>query len=121
MFPPVFTLLVDDSYLSALLGANPFRVFPFGNAPQNVEKPYVTYTVYDGTPVNSLGDAPDRDTLHTQIDVWAEDGTESTDIAKAIRDLLETHAHMTSFTAEPPEETTGLYRCRMDFDFLTAR
>ena len=121
MIPPVFTILNASSAVKALLGATPLRVFPWGEAPQMTREPYVTYIVFNGTPENTQGDAPDMDVLSTQIDVWADSVSSCVSVAEAVRDALEPYAHMTGFSSDSSEEETGLFRQRMDFDFFEKR
>lgn len=121
MIPPVFSVLSTDSYLSAFLGAAPFRCYPFGTVPQNTEKPYMTYYVYSGNPVNTLSTLPDQDMLGTQIDIWSDTVGTCTQIAQIARDLLEPYGHMSSFSSESKDKDTGLFRLIMSFDFYTSR
>jgi hypothetical protein len=100
---------------------NVLRVYPWGEAPENVARPYATYGVYNGVPENYLGQVPDVDNLGTQIDVWADTAASGNACAIAIRDSLEPHAHMTSFAANERDGETKLYRCRMSFDFYKER
>ena len=121
MIPPIFTLLSASSSVKALLGTSPLRVFPWGEAPQTTLKPYATYIVYSGQPENTQGETPEMDSLSTQVDVWAESVSSCVSVAEAVRDALEPYAHMTNFSSASPDEETGLFRQRMDFDFFEAR
>lgn len=121
MIPEIFTILNASAPVKVLLGTNPLRVFPFGQAPQDVERPYATYSVYNGVPENTLNCPPDIDNIGTQIDVWSPDADDCITIAEAIRDALEGSAHMTNFQSLEWDDETGLYRTRMDFDFWTQR
>ena len=121
MIPPVFSILNASSAVKALLGTSPLRVFPWGEAPQTTKKPYATYIVYNGQPENTHGESPEMDALSTQVDVWAESVSSCASVAEAIRDELEPYAHMTNFSSAAPEEETGLFRQRMDFDFFETR
>lgn len=121
MIPPVFTILNASSAVKALLGTSPLRVFPWGEAPEGSAKPYATYIVFNATPENTLGEVPEDDMMHTQIDVWGETLSSCITVAEAIRDALEPYGHMVAFSAMPPDTETKLYRQRMDFDFITDR
>lgn len=121
MTPSVFPLLKLSSVVTALLGDPILRVFPWGGAPEDVLRPYATYSVYNGVPENYMGQTPDIDNLGTQIDVWAETSSSCQDCAIVIRDALEPHAHLLSFSGNERDEETGLYRFRMDFDFFKGR
>lgn len=121
MNPPVFTILNASAPVKSIFGTDPLRVFPFSHAPQNVERPYATYSVYNGVPENTLACTPDVDNMGTQIDVWSEDAEDCLIAASSIRNALEPHAHMTGFQSAEWDEETGLYHSRMDFDFWVNR
>jgi len=121
MNPNIFSILNASTTVKAIFGSNPLRVYPWGMAPENCEKPYATYLVFSGSPANTLGENPTVDNLGTQIDVWAENGSAAVSGAEAIRDALQSTGYMLSFAFEPPDEDTNLYRQRMDFNFFEAR
>lgn len=121
MMPPLFHLLQASSPVKALLGANPLRVFPWGEAPEGTEYPYATYGVPSGTPENTLDSVPTVDRLLTQVDVWAKTGASCLDAAAAIRDEIEPKAHLISLGNLERDPETKSYRLRMDFDFFTFR
>lgn len=121
MIPPVFTILYASTPVKTLLGSSPLRVFPWGEAPENVTKPYATYIVFSGEPENTLGEAPELDNLRTQIDIWAETVSSCVSVSEAVRDALEPSAHMTSFSSSSPDIETKLFHQRLDFDFFETR
>ena len=61
MYPPVFATAVASPAVTALLGTNPTRLYLFGEAPQNVIKPYAVWQTVAGSPENYLGTLPDID------------------------------------------------------------
>lgn len=121
MISPVFEALNASSVVKSLLGNKPLRVFPWGEAPQNVAKPYVTYGVVNGTPQNNLDCPPRIDQLGTDIDIWALTGRSCEDCYKAIRDVLEPLGHMTRFHSLIRDPETKLYNIKLEFDFWTGR
>lgn len=127
MIPPVFQLLAADSTIASLLGDNPTRVFPFGEAPELQTYPYATWQTVSGTPENILDDTPPIDRISVQIDVWTRQdpaiqaGPQCFAIAEAIRDCLEPHAHMTFFGNTERASETRTYRHTLSFDFWTPR
>lgn len=121
MIPSLFTILNDNNTVKGLLGSSPLRVFPWGEAPPNVTKPYATYGVFSGNPVNTMGETPQIDIDGTQVDVWGLTGSSVLSVANAIRNALQTYAHMTSYENSGRDEETKLFHCRMDFDFFTSR
>lgn len=121
MMPPVFPILNGNSAVKALLGSQPLRVYPWGQAPQNVARPYVTYGVYNGQPENQLDPTPQIDNIGTQIDIWGDSAKSCHDCFVAIRDALEPLAHMTTYQAQEKDSETQLFRARMEFDFWIQR
>lgn len=121
MNPELFEILDDSTAVQRLMGKNPLRVYPFGRAPKNVKKPYAVYSVYNANPENYLDCVPDIDNKGTQITIYSEDYESLEDCFEAVRDALEPHAHMTSFSTPDQDEDTELFSCRMEFDFWDAR
>lgn len=118
MIPPLFPLI---SASVTALGSNPIRFYPHGQAIQTTPKPYATWQIVAGTPENYLGNLPDVDAALIQIDVWADTQSSASSAADQIRDALEGRMHMTSFGNTERDETTQLYRYRMDFSFWVPR
>lgn len=121
MNPDLFPLLNASNAVKALLGSTPLRVFPWSRAPQNVKKPYAVYAVYNGNPENYLDRAPDIDNKGTQLNIYADSAKSLEDCFIAVRDVLEQHAHMTSFSTPALDADTDLYSCTMEFDFWDER
>ena len=121
MNPPIFSLIQASAPCTALLGISPVRFFPSGRAPQNVEKPYAVYAVYNATPENYLDGVPDIDNKGTQVDIYANTEPELRALFTAIRDTVEPKAHMTSFSTPSPDAETALFTARLEFDFWDGR
>jgi hypothetical protein len=121
MIPRIFPIIKNSSACTALLGTNPVRFFPFGEAPEKSAYPYATYFVPTGEPQNQLSSTPDMDRLTTQIDIWAKSGESALGVATALRDALEPHGHMISINDMGRDSRTESYRYRLDFDFFTTR
>lgn len=125
MLPPVFRWLRASAAVTELLGINPTRAYRHGEAPQGVQAPYVTWSLITGTPQNVLDEAPRVDAMTVQVDCWSDNtGTGSADIdvlARAVRDALEPHGHMTVIIPNQQDPATRRYRIGMSFDFWTGR
>lgn len=120
MLPPIYQHLKAAPAVTALLGANP-KVYRHGLAPQGTAAPYVVWMVISGDPQNNLSDAPGMDRLTLQVDCYATtDGGVET-LARAVRDALEPHAHMTGLPVDERETDTGLYRMALQFDYFLSR
>lgn len=121
MMPPVFSLLSADTSLVALLGSSPFRCYPFGEAPQGVTYPYVTWQILTAIPENTLACVPSIDAITVQVDVWASSVASCLAVAQDVRDRLELSAYMVAFGDTNRMPDTRSYRYRMDFQFWTPR
>lgn len=121
MIPPIFPILSSDSAVKAILGSNPVRVYPFGEAEQGVTKPYAVWQNIAGSPENYLGDLPDADSYTAQIDIYADTSGSALDAAMAIRDALEPVAYVTSLGNTSRDSDTRDYRYSMSVDFIVNR
>lgn len=121
MYPAIFATCAASSRVRALLGTSPTRLYPFGEAPQNVTKPYAVWQTISGSPENYLGDIPDIDTHSLQVDVYAPTATAARDVAEAIRDAVEPVAHITFWGGESRDPETNNYRVNFTVDWWTQR
>ena len=121
MTPDVFPLIAADSDCEALLGSQPMRLFPFGEAPQHVQLPYVTWQVISGVPENFLSGRPDMDGISTQIDVWAYTQGDARAVFDALRNAIELDSHIIGVNLEGREPDTRIYRISFTVDFWTER
>lgn len=125
MYPPIFAA-VDVPAVRALLksGQDTLRFYLFGKAPQNVEKPYAVWRQVSGAPENYLGNAPDIDSYTTQIDVYAlpsQGASVARAVAKALRDAIEPHAHITFWMGDDIDPDTKNFTFRFQADWWTPR
>lgn len=121
MYPPIFELAAKDAAVRAVLGTTPTRLFLFGLAPEGVSYPYAVWQVVGGSPENYLTNRPDIDNFVIQMDVYGPSANEVRAAAKALRDALEDHAHVTSWRGESRDSETRLYRSSFDMSFFTNR
>lgn len=121
MNPDLFPILDASVDVKLRFGANPLRIYPWDRAPENPRKPYAVYGVYNANPENYLDSVPDIDNKGTQIQIYADTGDSCEKCYKAIRDTLEPHAHMLSFSTPSLDTNTNLYVARMEFDFWESR
>ena len=61
MYAPIFALLRAAAGVTSIIGSAPCRAYPFGNAPDQVTKPYITWQAVGGSPENYLKDSPNID------------------------------------------------------------
>lgn len=122
MLPLVKTLLVAAPAVTALVGT---KVYRHGTAPQGTQSPYITWALVTGIPENHLDGTPPVDRIAVQIDAWSNNtGTgdrEVEEIATAVRDTLEPHAHMTAINFDGWDSESKRFRMSMSFDFWQDR
>ncbi len=121
MIPPIFATLNAAAPVTALIGSNPCRCYPFGQAPQGTLIPYVTWQTISGTPTNKLTQGSFYDTMRAQIDCWAATGAASIALAEVVRTALEPVGVCVSLNLNEKDAETGIYRYSMDFEFIKAR
>jgi hypothetical protein len=118
---PFYTTCKADAAVLALLGSPEPRIFPFGQAPQTVAKPYVVYQWIGGDPFNMLNCRPDADRASLQVDVYGLTTQSTTTVAKAIRYAIELDSYVTSYRGDMRDEETKLYRTSFDVDWIVDR
>lgn len=118
MNPPIFNILTSDMNVIALLGN---RIYPWGRAPKGAQLPYLVYSVYNANPENYLDRTPDIDNKGTQVTIYAKTSQSIDNCYNAVRDALESSAHMTSFSTNELDDDTDLFSVNMEFDFWDER
>lgn len=122
MYPDLFIIAAGSPAVTGVLGSNPTRFWPFGLAPQNETRPYAVHQLVYGSPDNSLSCIPREDLAGIQVDCYAKTASAARNVAEALRDAFEaSHNHMTAHNGEDWEQSTGLYRVSMTFEFWTVR
>lgn len=121
MFAPVYQIVSASLAVTALLGTNPTRFWPFANAPDAAQAPYVTWQTITGSPENYISGLPDTDSYTLQVDVYARSPTEARNVARALRDAIELHAHIAAWRGESRDAETKLYRLSFDVDWIVQR
>ena len=121
MYPPIFATCKAAAAVTALIGASPVRLYPFGEAPAGVTKPYAVWQTVGGSPENCLAGVPDMDGMTIQVDVYGTTATSSRNVAIALRDAIEPVAYVTSWRGESRDPDTNNYRWSFDVDWLIPR
>lgn len=121
MYPSIFAICAAAKPVTDLIGSDPVRFWPFGLAPKGEARPYAVHQLAYGTPENTLSCAPVTDNFGIQVDAYAKDASASRELAGAIRDALETQAHVVAYNGENWEQSTGLYRVTFTVEFWTDR
>jgi hypothetical protein len=126
MLPPIFTTLKASTDVKNIVGQNPPRIYRHGSAPERPDNlplsdPYITWFVVIDTPENNLSSLPPVDRVSIQVDCWHQTDAGIELLAKAVRDALEPHAHMTGVPVDGKETETKLYRKALTFDYWLDR
>lgn len=118
---PIFAVTSSDAGVRALLGVTPHRLYPFGEAPEGVAKPYAVWQLISGSPENYLAGRPDIDGFTLQVDVYASTATSARAVTDAIVHAIELKANIVSWGGEKKDTATNLYRSSFDVDWLVPR
>lgn len=122
MTPPIFQICSQAPAVTALLGSGAaLRLYSFGEAPQDVAKPYAVWQLVSGEPENYLAARPDADHLTVQVDVYGTTGTSVRQVRDAIRDAIELRAYVTRWGGEARDPSTKNYRISFDVDWIVLR
>lgn len=118
MLPPLYAVLMDSTAVTDIIGT---RCYPFGEAVQDTDKPYVVWQIIAGLPDNNLSDAPSIDSLSIQVDCYHQSPTGINTLAVAVRSALENVAHITGYPVNEREPDTKLYRIALELDWWYSR
>lgn len=121
MIPPIFPTVSASASVTSLIGADPVRFYPAGQAPQGELRPYCVWQVISGLPENYLGTRTDIDEINIQIDCYAETYSVVNEVATAVREAIETQSYITSLRGGERERETGLYRYSFDVAWFVER
>ncbi|AWY43857.1 DUF3168 domain-containing protein [Pseudomonas putida] len=118
---PIFSVCAADPGVTAVLGAVPTRLYPFGEAPEGVAKPYAVWQLLTGAPENYLSGRPDIDGYTLQVDVYAASAGDARAVTQAISHAIELKANVTRWGGETKDNATKLCRSSFDIDWLVPR
>ena len=122
MTPPIFEICAADSSVSGLLGDGAIlRLYPFGEAPQKDQLPYVAWGIVDGAPENYVGQVPDVDILTLQLDVYGRTAESAREVRDALVAAIEPHAHVVSWDGERRDTETRAHRISFTVDWIVNR
>lgn len=119
MGAPIYMVCAGSPGVTELLGAEP-RIYPFGQAPQGVAKPYVVWQVINGSPFNFISGQPSMDRYGIQIDVYADDDVSVEQVTAAVRKAIGPHCYVTGFNIEGQDPVTQSYRKSFDVAWLVS-
>ena len=120
MLPAVLLTLQTPAVL-AIVGGDPVRIFRHGAAPQDTEKPYVTWFEVAGQPYDQLSGTPCGDFDSVQIDCWAKSDMQVEQLAKAVRDAVDAAGISNRLVVNLRDPDTKLFRIGLEADFINSR
>lgn len=122
MTAPIVEACSQSAAVTALLGTGAsMRLYSFGEAPDNVAKPYAVWQLVNGNPENYLAGRPDVDGFTLQVDVYGSTGTSVRSVRDAIRDAIELRAYVARWGGEVRDPATKNYRTSFDVDWIVRR
>lgn len=114
MIPRIFQAVASDTDCKLLLGSDPVRFLPFGDADQGTAEPYAVWQVIGGGPINPITCAPDTDRYYTQIDVYGAESAQVLLAAAALRRALEKVCYVAGWRGQSRDPETRRYRVSFD-------
>ncbi|MDH0745733.1 DUF3168 domain-containing protein [Pseudomonas sp. GD03842] len=120
MSAPIVNVCAADPAVTALLGQSPLRLYPHGDAPQNVAKPYAVWQVVSGSPLNYANGQPDTDRYGLQVDIYADTPNQAEAVMVAMRKAIGRHAYITGFGVDTRDTQTKNYRKGFDVAWLVS-
>ena len=123
MRPPIFEACKADTTLQGLLGGTEFRVYQFGEAPQDCKVPFMVWQLVGGEPINAMNQLPDMDWFGVQVDVYGpeRDPVPARQVAVALRDALEPFGHIMEWLGESRDPDTRNHRVSFTMDWFLER
>lgn len=120
MLPTVFMTLQTPAVL-AIVGGTPVRIFRHGAAPQDTEKPYITWFEVAGQPYDQISGTPCGDFDSVQIDCWSKLDLQVEQLARAVRDALDLAGIANRLVVNLRDPDTKIFRIGLEADFITSR
>jgi hypothetical protein len=118
MFPNVYETLRANATVKAKVGENIGR---HGSLQQDAQPPYITWLIAAEQPDDQLSGPPESDFTTVQIDCWSKFDGEVVDLARAVRDALDSAGIANRVVVDLRERDTKLFRVGIDADFITNR
>jgi hypothetical protein len=118
MLPPLYAVLMDSTAVTNIIGN---RCYPFGEAIQDTDKPYVVWQIIGGSAENNISTSADIDQLVIQVDCYHQSPVGIEALADAVRTAIETIGHITGYPVNEREPDTKLYRIALQLDWWYTR
>jgi Protein of unknown function (DUF3168) len=121
MLPPIYATLLASSAVTSIIGSAPARAYRHNSVPTTVAAPYVSWFFIGIDPENTLSEVPGMDRVAVQVNCWhaTDGGVEA--LARAVRDAIEPHAHVTQINLDARDAQTRLYQIALQADWFLSR
>jgi len=117
MTPPIVSLLVASSAVTAIIGANPSRIFP-DEAIQAATPPYIVWSTTVGSAYILMDAPPPADHVRTTLQIYAMSATERDALYEAARAALEANGYLASLNFSGYDPDTKRYTVSFDWNFI---
>jgi hypothetical protein len=118
MLPLVYQILRANQIVKNLVGT---RIYRHSDAPQNADRPYVTWFVVMGMPELQISGTPCSDMDTIQIDCWSEKDAEVENLAYSVRTALDNAKIANRIVNNGRENESRLYRIGIEADIIRSR
>jgi len=118
MLPNLYQILRANSDIVTAVGT---RIYRHGSAPQDVVKPYITWSLVSGEPYGNVSSAPCADKDTVRIDCWSETDSGIESLAYFVRSALDSKLIFNRIVVNTRETDTKLYRITLDADIVRSR
>lgn len=117
MFPPVYRTI----HTTAVAAIVDDRIGRHGEVAQDESRPYIVWQIITGQPHDHLSGPPGSDVTAVQLDCYHRDDAGIEQLARAVRDALDSALICNRITVNNRDPDTRLYRVSIDADFITQR
>jgi hypothetical protein len=118
MLPNIYAILRQNATVLSLVST---RIYRHGSAPQNVEKPYITWFMVFGMPELQISGTPDSDMDTIQVDIWSDTDQGVESLAYAARTAFDNAGYAARIVQDLREAETRIYRISLEVDIIQSR
>lgn len=114
IIPPIEALCSQSVELITLLSDDQGLKLSEFDATIDIKPPYVVWQIVSSDPAMYLDAPSDLDGVLIQIDIYALKKSEARQIARAVRQAIESDCYITSYSGVERDPETNLHRIRLD-------
>lgn len=113
---PIYSILSNAAPVVSIVSNRIYR----NEAPQGTSDPYVVWEIQAGFAENGFKEVS-ADVFSVEVSVWAKTQATCDQLAIAVRNAIEPHAHLITYTNDSIDTPTKLKGFRMSFDWILSR